>query len=102
MDLHALRQRSLDVVKRRFDPLGQLQCVYGGLLLNADDHRRSGVVGSFAALDRGAFPHGPHIADEYGRSIASLDRHSGDRLGVAKSSDSAYEVLLTVGDLKAG
>ena len=72
VDLHALRQRSLDVVERRFDPLGQLQCVHGGLLLNADDHRRSRVVGSFAALDRGTFAHGPDIADEHGRSIRPL------------------------------
>ena len=102
VDLHALRQRSLDVVERRFDPLGQLQRVHGGLLLNADDHRGSRVVRAFAALDRGAFPHGPDIADEHGRRIGRFDGDRGDRLGVAKPSDAADQVLLTFGDLKTG
>ena len=39
VDLHALRQRALDVVERRVDPLGQLQRVHRRLLLDADDHR---------------------------------------------------------------
>ena len=30
VDLHALRQRALDVVERRVDPLGQLQRVHPG------------------------------------------------------------------------
>ena len=44
MDLHALRQRALDVVERRVDPLGELQRVDGWLLLDAEDDRRPGVV----------------------------------------------------------
>ena len=37
-----------------------------------------------------------------GAAFGRFDGHSGDRLGVAKSSDAAYQVLLTFGDLKTG
>ena len=39
MDLHALRQGSLNVLERRIDPLGQFQRIDGRLLLDADDDR---------------------------------------------------------------
>ena len=54
VDLHALRQRALNVVERRVDALGELQRIDRRLLLDADDDRRLRVVRAFAALDRRA------------------------------------------------
>ena len=52
VDLHPLRQRTLDVLERGVDSLGQFQGVHAGLLLDAHDHGRLGVVRTFTPLDR--------------------------------------------------
>ena len=64
MNLHALRQRALNVVERGVDSLGEFQRVHGGLLLDADDDGRLGVVRPLSALDRGAFADDADVADQ--------------------------------------
>ena len=85
-----------------FNPLGQLQRIHGGLLLNADDHRRSCIVGSLASLDRRTLSHRSDIPDEYWRSVGHFDGDGGDRVRVAKPSHAANQVLLTLSNLETG
>ena len=103
MDLHALRQRALDVVERRVDALGQLQRVHRGLLLDADDDRRPRVVRALAALDRRAFAHRARR-----RGPARAPRRSSSRVTAAiastlgEAADAAHQILLPLRDLEAG
>ena len=102
MDLHALRQGALDIVERGVDARGQLQRVHGRLLLDADDDGGLGVVRAFAPLDRRAFANDAHVAHEDWRGVGVLDADRGDGVDVGETADAAHEVLLPLGDLKAG
>ena len=72
-----------------------------GLLLNADDHRGSGVVRAFAPLDRCAFTNDTDVPYEHRRSIGGLDAHRGNRLDIAETAHTAHEVLLPLCHLKS-
>ena len=92
MDLHALRERSLNIIQRGVDALCQFQRVDPRLLLNADDHRGFGVMRAFAPLDRCAFTNDTDISYQHRRSIGGLDAHRGNCIDIAETADAAHEV----------
>ena len=101
MDLHALRERSLNIIQRGVDALRQFQRVDPWLLLNADDHRRSGIVRAFAPLDGCAFANDADVFNEHRRGIGGLDAHSGDGIDIAETAHTTHEVLLPLCHLKS-
>ena len=101
MDLHALRQGPLDILKRGVDALGQFQCVDRRLFLNANDDGRFGIVRAFAPLDRRAFANDTHVLYEHWRCVRGFDADRGDGVGVTETADTAHEVLLPLCDLKS-
>jgi hypothetical protein len=101
MDLHALRQGSLDIFKSGVDALGQFQCVDRRLFLNAHDDGRFGVVRALAPLDRRAFANDTHVLYEHWGCVRGLDADGGDGVGVIEAADTAHEVLLPLRNLKS-
>src|SRR5688572_23994571 len=101
MDSHALREGALDIVKRGVDAIGQFQGVDPRLFLNANDDGRFGIVRAFASFDRCTFANSTDVLYEHRSGFRGLDADRGDGVDVTESPDAAYQVLLSLCDLKS-
>ena len=73
LDLHACRQACLDVRQAAVKPVGQLQRIGPGLLLDAQHHRRLAVMGANTTLWRSPDADLGDVTDQDGLPIADRD-----------------------------